>query len=126
MKAFQSGTIKDGKLTVNNQQFLDRIATLPDGNCLIVVEWINPNKTIREYQKEFHAKRDFLCREQGYSRDEMKKELYTHVLEFVLMDRENRNHDDYMVSTKELSLLGWKQFIESMRLWAWSTFECYL
>jgi hypothetical protein len=126
MKIFQSARLNGGKLAIPHEQFADRISTLPDGDCLIIVEWINPNKTIREYQKEYGAKRDLLCREQGYGRKDMDVLIYQSVLAPVLEEPEYRLSESQDLSTKSLSILGWKRFIESLRLWAWSTFECYL
>lgn len=126
MKVFQSAMLKGGKIAIPHQQFADRISTLPDGDCLIIVEWINPNKSIREYQKEYGAKRDLLCREQGYTRKEMDNLVYPQVLSLILDEPENRIAEEWTLSTKSLSIIGWKKFIESLRLWAWSTFECYL
>lgn len=126
MKIYQSGTIKNGKLDLPGQQFLDKISTLPDGEAIIVVQWINPEKTAAEYKKEYGAKRDLLCREHGYARKDMDHEINVHVLSKILQDPENRLFDEYSISKKELSLIGWAKFIDSLRLWAWSELNCYL
>lgn len=126
MKVYQAGTVKNGNLSLPSQQFLDKVATLPDGEVLLIVEHINPNKTLAEYKKEYGAKRDFLCREVGEDRKSMDLYIKEYVLAHVLEDRENRLFDSFSVSKRDLSLLGWKVFIESLRLWAWSNYNVYL
>ena len=130
------------RLKVDQIKLNDLLSALPVGAVVLTVETYGGFREIRDFQKEYFRMRDIICRETGGDRDtvhtEIKKivlpriidnELYLNdmILEFYNRIKEDNPDGEVLKEFKKLYLsttwlneLGWKEFIEAFRIWAFT------
>lgn len=121
--------IKDGRL-VDQGKFEDFIESMSDGEYYLEFTNISRLATPEDYRKLYFTYRDIIWQvRQEYSKQELH-DLIKNKLFPELEEREDNfltiQKHRYPYTTKILSKLGWKNFIEAVKQFAQDEYNIYL
>ncbi len=127
--------IKDGKGDLNAAvQLKDILSTLENGKYLLSVEKALNVDDADYYRKRFFAGIDIVVRETTESKEHIKDEVTLKILKDIAKegnDIEKLVNLDLVDQNKVFSLtwltpLGWKEFYDRLKYWAYDKCNCYV
>jgi hypothetical protein len=127
MRFYQLGEIKSGKLSYNREKMQHFIEKLDDGTYLMSLQRIEPKSDIKDYRACYFAKIDILKDEVGEGRYDLHELVKENVIS-VMADEVSEVflHEEWGLSTRNLTLEGWRIFLERFDLWAFTEYNVIL
>ena len=111
--------IKGGFLQIPDRlaQFITN--NLQDGNYILSLESRIARSTEKEYRGCYFSKLEFLAREVGENKKELHEIIKNEVLDLMYTEVPEMFIKENIISTTNLTLDGWLQYIERLDLWSY-------